>query len=225
MVEKVALTTEVVVAPGGSTTKVATGLAPPVPPERVATGDHLVEETPSKDLPTEAARVAEIANPPELAWIIEAAGLLGQIASAPSLPPIETRVEASQPAPPAPSTVETLKATAEFLEGHLSLEEKRVLEGGAQCRMAELAKAREEIDRLRYYLEQEKAANTELTKEIDCSEKVLFEAHEMINHRDDKLKRDHRRIEVLERRRDRSKLAESARFEDPSKEKGRTNQQ
>ena len=94
MVEKVALTTEVVVAPGGSTTKVATGLAPPVPPERVATGDHLVEETPSKDLPTEAARVAEIANPPKLARMIEAVGLLGQMAFASSLPSIKTQVEA-----------------------------------------------------------------------------------------------------------------------------------
>ena len=63
----------------------------------------------------------------------------------------------------------------------------------------ELAEMREEFDRLRYYLEQEKAANIELNKEIDCSEKVFFEVHEMIDRRDDELKMAHRRIEVLKR--------------------------
>ncbi|KAG1368247.1 hypothetical protein COCNU_14G007150 [Cocos nucifera] len=63
----------------------------------------------------------------------------------------------------------------------------------------ELAEVKEEIDKLRYHLEQEKATNAELTKEVDCSEEALWETPEMIDRRDDEMRRAYRRIEDLER--------------------------
>ncbi|KAG1331591.1 hypothetical protein COCNU_02G015590 [Cocos nucifera] len=92
MVEILALMIEVMVASGGPTTEVATRLASSVPPKRVATGDHLVEEASIEDLSTGVTKVAEIANPPKLARMIEAVGLLGQMAFASSLPSIKTQI-------------------------------------------------------------------------------------------------------------------------------------
>ncbi|EHA8590495.1 hypothetical protein COCNU_scaffold019491G000020 [Cocos nucifera] len=135
-------------------------------------------------------------------------------------------VETPQATLPLLTAIETLKTIAKFLRSHLSFEERQALGEGAQRQMMgalrsltligyylvnfakitgastlELAEVREEIDRLRYHLEQEKAANANLIKEIDCSAKMLSEAREMIDRRNDKLERARRRIEVLERRR------------------------
>ena len=63
----------------------------------------------------------------------------------------------------------------------------------------ELAKAKEVIDRLRYYLKQEKIANADLIRKIDCSKKALFKARKVINRQNDELRRACRRNEVLER--------------------------
>ena len=45
----------------------------------------------------------------------------------------------------------------------------------------ELAEAKEEIDQLKYHLEQEKAANADLVKKIDYFEKALSDARKMID--------------------------------------------
>ena len=63
----------------------------------------------------------------------------------------------------------------------------------------ELVEAKEKISQLKYYLEQEKTANADLFKKIDCSEKALFETRKMIDRRDVELEQTHRRIEILER--------------------------
>ncbi|EHA8586592.1 hypothetical protein COCNU_scaffold000558G000040 [Cocos nucifera] len=112
--------------------------------------------------------------------------------------------------------------------GHLSPIDRRALDGeGAYHQMADafrslalvshylvnfagisskssslkLIEVKEELERFKYYLEQEKTANADLIKEINCSKKALFEAQEKIDHRYDKLSRAHQRIEVLERQR------------------------
>ena len=65
----------------------------------------------------------------------------------------------------------------------------------------ELTAAREEIDLLKYLLEQERSANTKLVKEANSSEEALREAREMIDHRDNELRRAEKRIKNLERQR------------------------
>ena len=60
-----------------------------------------------------------------------------------------------------------------ILVGHYLINFARITLGASAL---ELAEAREKIDRLRYHLEQEKATNAVLTKEINCSEKAFFEA-------------------------------------------------
>ena len=68
----------------------------------------------------------------------------------------------------------------------------------------ELTAARGEIDLLRYQLEQVESKNGELAKELSTFKEALQEAQEMINRRDDKLRRAERRIENLERQRSRA---------------------
>ena len=109
---------------------------------------------------------------------------------------------------PSSSMMGNLRTIVKFLEDFLLFDKKRVLDReGAQYQMMgvlkflarigrylvnftsvtsetsvlELTEAREEIDRLRYLLEQEKATNAELVKNIDCSKKALLEAQEMID--------------------------------------------
>ncbi|KAG1363679.1 hypothetical protein COCNU_11G005060 [Cocos nucifera] len=48
---------------------------------------------------------------------------------------------------------------------------------------------------------EEKIVNADLVKKIDCSEKALSKAQEMIDQQDDELSRTHQRIEILERQR------------------------
>ncbi|KAG1368188.1 hypothetical protein COCNU_14G006560 [Cocos nucifera] len=59
----------------------------------------------------------------------------------------------------------------------------------------ELMEAKNELEKLKYYLEQEKAANVDLIKDIDCSKKALSEAQKVINRKDDELSKVCHRIE------------------------------
>ena len=68
----------------------------------------------------------------------------------------------------------------------------------------ELAVVKEEVDLLKYQLEQVKRDNSELAKELDFSEEARQEAQKIINHRDDELRRVERRIEDLKRQRSRA---------------------
>ena len=67
-----------------------------------------------------------------------------------------------------------------------------------------LTTAREEVDLLKYQLEQMENKNGKLTKELDSSEEALYEAREMIDRRDEKLRQTKKWIEALERQRSRA---------------------
>ncbi|KAG1362579.1 putative LRR receptor-like serine/threonine-protein kinase [Cocos nucifera] len=223
-----------VVEPVNSVMEVAMGVALSISLEEILMKESLIGDASIEGLlvgMVEVARmvkVAEMIRPSELAKIIEVIDLPEQAIPDSSLSLVGTQAESSQPVPSSPSAVETLKTMVEFLEGHLSFEERRALDGeGAQCQMAgafrflalighylvnftritfgasalELAKAREEIDRLRYLLEQEKAANAKLVKKVDYFEKALREARDTINRRDNEIRRAHARNEDLKRRR------------------------
>ncbi|EHA8587171.1 hypothetical protein COCNU_scaffold001517G000030 [Cocos nucifera] len=208
----------------GLSTESVTRLASSASSEKVVTEERPTEGAPPKD---PVGRATEAAGAPKLARMTKIVDPPERAMSIPNMPLIGAWAEASQPNPPFPSTVETLRAIAEFLGGYLSPEERLALEReGARHQMVgafrslalvgyyladfvgvssgisslEFVEAKE-IDRLKYYLEQDKATNVELVKELDCSEKALFEAREMIDHRDDELEWVHRRIEVLERQR------------------------
>ena len=73
-----------------------------------------------------------------------------------------------------------------------------------EASMLELATMREEIDLLKYCLEQTESTNSELVKETNSSEEAFREAQEMIDHWDDELRRAKKRIEDLERQRSRT---------------------
>ncbi|KAG1338667.1 Pentatricopeptide repeat-containing protein, mitochondrial [Cocos nucifera] len=95
-------------------------------------------------------------------------------------PPVEIPVmghlarEAFTKSPPI-RTMEVAKITKP-LEPANTIEVGDLSEITSGASALELAEAREEIDGLRYHLEQEKAAHAELTKEVDCSKKALQEA-------------------------------------------------
>ena len=63
--------------------------------------------------------------------------------------------------------------------------------------MLELIAVREETDLLKYLLEQERSANDELVKEANTSEEALQEAWEMIDCRDNELRRAEEGIKDL----------------------------
>nr|XP_010907008.1 uncharacterized protein LOC105033787 [Elaeis guineensis] len=67
----------------------------------------------------------------------------------------------------------------------------------------ELTAAKKDVDLSKYQLEQVERNNCELAKELGFSEKTRREAQEIINHRDDELKRAEERIEDLDRQRSR----------------------
>ncbi|EHA8587514.1 hypothetical protein COCNU_scaffold002508G000010 [Cocos nucifera] len=179
----------------------------------------------AKNLLDEMIETAGMAELSGLVEAIEAVNLLGQEVLISNAQPAKVSLEISKLAPSS-LAVNSLRIAAEFLGGHLSPVDKRALdEEGAHYHMVgdlrslalmghylvsftgitsgvsslELVKAKEEIDMLKYHLEQEKAATVDLIKEIDCSKKAVFEVQEKIDRRDDEIDRSHWRIKVLER--------------------------
>ncbi|KAG1330528.1 putative paramyosin-like [Cocos nucifera] len=177
---------------------------------------------------TETAGMAELLGSAEA---IEVVNPSGQEVSISDAQPVEVSMEISKLA--RSSAIDSLRIVAEFLKGHLSPADRQALDGeGAHCQMAgslrslalighylasftgvtsrvsslELIEAKKEIDRLKYQLEQEKIANADLIKEIDCSKKTLFDAQEKIDHRDDEIDREE------------SESSKDIGFEDSSKE-------
>ena len=65
----------------------------------------------------------------------------------------------------------------------------------------ELTMAREEVDLLKYQLEQMENKNSKLVKELNSSEEALHEAREKIDCRDEELRQTEKWIEALERQR------------------------
>ena len=63
----------------------------------------------------------------------------------------------------------------------------------------ELAVVKEEVDLLKYQLEQVERNNSELAKELDFSEEVHREIQEIFSYRDNELRRVKKRIEDLKR--------------------------
>ncbi|KAG1368385.1 hypothetical protein COCNU_14G008530 [Cocos nucifera] len=121
--------------------------------------------------------------------------------------------------------IDNLRIAAEFLESRLYPIDRRALVGEDAQHLAanafrslalvghylanfagvaefsplELVEVKGDLEKFKYYLEQKKAANADLVKKIDCSERALSKAREVIDRRDDELSRAHRRIEILER--------------------------
>ncbi|KAG1364547.1 hypothetical protein COCNU_11G013740 [Cocos nucifera] len=141
---------------------------------------------------------------------------------------IQEEVPQTSSVPSSFFNINNLRVTTDFLRRHLPLVDRLTLEGedvqhqvsrifnslallshyltsfiGAAFGFSplELVEAKNELEKLKYYLEKEKAANADLIKEIDCSEKVLFKAQEVIDRKNDELSRACRRIEVLEKQR------------------------
>ncbi|KAG1365078.1 putative paramyosin-like [Cocos nucifera] len=98
--------------------------------------------------------------------------------------PMRIQEEAPQTSsvPSSSPTTNNLRVVVDFLRRHVPLVDRLTLEG-------------------KNVQHQEKAANTNLIKEIDYSEKVIFKAQEVIDRKDDELSRACHRIKILEKQR------------------------
>ncbi|EHA8589755.1 hypothetical protein COCNU_scaffold012163G000010 [Cocos nucifera] len=139
---------------------------------------HAIAEM-EENLPGGTTKTMEVADP-----LCSVEGVKVVEPQGPKVPsfgvhPIEIRVKMALPAPLSSSTVDSFRIATEFLRSHLALAD-RATSGYLPL---ELVEVKGELDKFKYYLEQEKTANANLIKEIDYSEKALSKAQEVINRK------------------------------------------
>ncbi|KAG1330092.1 hypothetical protein COCNU_02G000600 [Cocos nucifera] len=160
------------------------------------------------DLPDGMAETMEMVDPPCLVKGVEDVKSQGSEVPVSDAHSTEIRMEMVPSADFSSSTADSFKTAAKFLRSCLTPIDRWALdEEGAQHQMAsafrslilishylvsftgasfeflplELMEVKGELKKSKYYLEQEKTVNIDLIKEIDCSEKALFKAQEVID--------------------------------------------
>ncbi|KAG1364117.1 hypothetical protein COCNU_11G009440 [Cocos nucifera] len=135
-----------------------------------------------EDHPEGTTKSMEKAGPLCSAKGIEVIELQGPEVSSFGIRPTKIRMEMASSVPFSSSVVDSLRIAAEFLGSHLAPEDSHTLANFVEATSGysplELVELKGELDKFKYYLEQEKAVNANLIKKIDCSEKALFEARE-----------------------------------------------